>query len=148
VAGLFREAGLEAHTVDADHAESLLWGKLAVNCGINALTALLRVPNGELLNRPDAAALMAAAAEECAAVARAKGIPLPYAPGVTAADQARWVAEHTKVNHSSMFQDILRGAPTEVDAINGAVAQAGERLGVPVAVNATLWRLVRALAPA
>ena len=91
---------------------------------------------------------MAAAAEECAAVARAKGIPLPYAPGVTAADQARWVAEHTKVNHSSMFQDILRGAPTEVDAINGAVAQAGERLGVPVAVNATLWRLVRALVPA
>jgi 2-dehydropantoate 2-reductase len=118
-------------------------GKLAVNCGINALTALLRVPNGELLERPDAAELMALAANECAAVARKLGLTLPYAE---AAAQARAVAAHTAINRSSMFQDILRGAPTEVDAINGAVARMGERLGVPVPVNTTLWRLVRALA--
>jgi len=43
-----------------------------------------------------------------------------------------------------MLQDILRGAPTEIDAINGAVAEAGERLQVPTPVNRTLWRLVRA----
>ena len=145
VAALFQQAGLEAHTVDAGQAESLLWGKLAVNCGINALTALLRVPNGELLRRPDAAALMSAAADECAAVAAARGLALPYA---SASDQARLVAAHTAINRSSMFQDILRGAPTEVDAINGAVARAGEQLGRPVPVNTTLWRLVRALAAA
>jgi 2-dehydropantoate 2-reductase len=143
IAELWQRAGLEAHTVGRDRVASLLWGKLGVNCGINALTALLRVPNGELLERPDAAALMAAAAEECAAVARAQSIPLPYA---SAAEQARWVAAHTAQNRSSMFQDILRGAPTEVDAINGAVAQAGERLGVPTPINTTLWRLVRAAA--
>lgn len=143
IADLLGRAGMEAHTADTGQIDSLLWGKLAVNCGINALTALLRVPNGELLARPDAAALMEAAAEECAAVARARGLSLPFS---SAAAQARRVAAGTAINRSSMFQDILRGAPTEVDAINGAVAQAGETLGVPVPVNATLWRLVRALA--
>lgn len=143
VAELFERAGLEAHTVGPERVDSLLWGKLVANCGINALTALLRLPNGALLERPDAEALMAAAAEECAAVARAQGIALPFA---AAAEHARQVAAHTAANRSSMFQDILRGAPTEVDAINGAVAQAGQRLGVPVPVNTTLWRLVRALA--
>ena len=142
MAELFQRAGLEAHTVPPEQATSLLWGKLVANCGINALTALLRLPNGGVLERPDAAALMAAAAEECAAVAHALGIALPFdAP----AEHARQVAAHTALNRSSMFQDILRGAPTEVDAINGAVAQAGQRLGVPVPVNTTLWRLVRAL---
>ena len=142
---VFERAGLEAHTVAPGQVDSLLWGKLAVNCAINALTALLRVPNGELLARPDAAAVMDEAATECAAVARARGIPLPFAD---AAAQARRVAAHTANNRSSMFQDILRGAPTEIDAINGAVAQAGARLGVAVPVNTTLWRLVRALARA
>ena len=143
LAALFERAGCEAHTVAPAQVESLLWGKLAANCAINALTALLRVPNGELLQRPDAAALMDLAAEECAAVARARGIALPFPD---AAGQARRVAKQTFLNHSSMFQDILRGAPTEVEAINGAVAQAAERLGVPAPVNTTLWRLVRALA--
>ena len=54
VVDLFREAGLEARRCEEDEAESLLWGKLCVSCGINALTALLRIPNGELLERPDA----------------------------------------------------------------------------------------------
>jgi 2-dehydropantoate 2-reductase len=143
VAALLRQAGLEAEAVPAAQVDGLLWGKLAVNCGINALTALLRVPNGELLRRPEAAALMAEAAAECAAVAQARGVRLPWPD---AAAQAREVAERTAVNRSSMFQDILRGAPTEIDAINGAVAQEAQRLGVPAPVNRLLWRLVRALA--
>jgi 2-dehydropantoate 2-reductase len=142
VAGLFCEAGFAAHSVPPAKLDGLLWGKLAVNCAINPLTALLRVTNGELLFRPEAVTLMAAAANECAAVAQAKGIALPYAD---AAAQARLVAERTAPNRSSMFQDILRGAPTEVDAINGAVAQAGAALRVPTPVNDTLWRLIRAL---
>jgi 2-dehydropantoate 2-reductase len=142
IADTLAAAGFEAHTVAEQAIDSLLWGKLAVNCGINALTALLRVPNGELLRRPDALLLMEQAAAECAAVAAARGIPLPYAD---AAAEARSVAARTATNHSSMFQDILRGAPTEIEAINGAVARAGQSLGVPVPVNTTLWHLVSAL---
>jgi len=142
VVELFRRAGFEAHQAGAAQVDGLVWGKLVVNCGINALTALLRVPNGELLARPDAAQLMERAATECAAVARAKGIALPFPDPVA---RVREVAQKTAVNRSSMFQDILRGAPTEIEAINGAVVREGESLGVPTLVNEILWRLVKAL---
>ncbi len=137
---LYEQAGFEAHL--AEDVTSLLWGKLAVNCGINALTAILRVPNGELLVRHDAEELMIRAAEECAEVANAKGITLPYA---NAGEYVREVARLTGANSSSMLQDLLRGAPTEIDAINGAVALEGARLGVPMPTNEMLWHLVRAV---
>jgi len=39
----------------------------------------------------------------------------------------------------------LRGAPTEVDVINGAVAQWGEVKGIPTPANRVVWSLVKAL---
>jgi 2-dehydropantoate 2-reductase len=142
LAELLRAAGFETTQSPITNLHSLLWGKLVVNCGINALTALLRVPNGELLNRPDATVLMERAAEECAAVASALNYQLPF---TNPAERVRAVARATAINRSSMFQDILRGAPTEIDAINGAAARLGQQLNVPTPVNETLWRLVKAL---
>ena len=133
-------AGFEVRTA-ADVA-SLVWGKLIVNAAINALTALLRIPNGELLNRPSALALADEAAREAAAVAAAKGIALPFPDPVA---RAREVMRLTAHNHSSMLQDVLRGAPTEVEAINGAVAREARVLGLQAPVNETLWRLVAAI---
>ncbi len=141
LARLFRSAGLDATAVEPARGASLAWGKLAVNAGINALSAILNVPNGELLARPEARTLMEQAANEVAAVARAKGIALPFAD---AAAEARRVALATAANLSSMLQDVLRGAPTEIDAINGAVVREGARLGVPTPANETLLRLVAA----
>lgn len=138
----FNRAGLETHGCGPGEADSLLWGKLAISCGINALTALLRVPNGELLIMPPAADLMSRAALECACVARACGIKLPFED---AAGRVREVAERTAPNRSSMLQDILRGAPTECDAINGAVVREGNRLKVPTPVNHILCQLVKAV---
>jgi len=134
---LFKSAGFEAYRCVPEKAESLIWGKLAVNCGINALTALYGIRNGELLEREKTAVLMEKAALECAAVARARGVELPYADPVA---EVRETARRTAENTSSMLMDILRGAPTECDAINGAVAREGKRLGVPVPVNEALWR--------
>jgi 2-dehydropantoate 2-reductase len=87
---------------------------------------------------------MTRAVQECVAVARAAGIVLPYADVVS---HAKEIAERTAANQSSMLQDILRGAPTECDAINGAIVRAGTRLGVPTPVNEILWQLVMAAAP-
>lgn len=142
LADLFRFGGLPAEAVPPEKATSLLWGKLAINCGINALTALLHVPNGGLLNRPDATLLMDRAAVECAMVAWAQAIELPYADPV---QKVRQVAQATAPNRSSMLQDVNRGVHTEVDFINGAVVREGKRLGIPTTVNEVLWRLVRAL---
>ena len=138
LASLFNQADIP--TKLTDDLEATLWGKLVANAGINPLTALLRVPNGELLNRPDAEALMVAAAEETASVAAAQGVTIPFEAG----ERVRKVARVTAENRSSMLQDVLRGAPTEIDAISGAVVRAGQRLGVATPVNDVLWRLVRA----
>ena len=53
------------------------------------------------------------------------------------------MASLTSVNRSSMLQYVLRGAPTEIDYINCAVAKIGKNLGVPVPVNTKLCKLVR-----
>lgn len=128
--------------VTAENVDSLIWSKLVINAAINPLTAILNVPNGELVARPTARALSAALAGEVAAVAQAKGIALTFTDPVAAAED---VARRTAANFSSMLQDVRRGAPTEIDAICGAVAQAGEETGVPTSVNATMWKLVAAL---
>jgi len=140
LAGLFAACGLPAELTD--DLEALVWGKLVVNAGINALSALLRVPNGALAEIPQARALAERAAAEAAAVATARGVRLPYAD---AQAHTLAVARATGANRSSMLQDVLRGSPTEVDAINGAVAREGRRLGVPTPVNALLAELVTAL---
>ena len=125
-------------------ANALVWGKLVVNAAINPLTALLGVPNGALLERPAARRVMATLARETAAVARALGISLPFGDPVARAED---VARHTAANRSSMFQDVKRGAPTEIDAICGAIFRAGEARGVAAPVNWAMWQLVSALRP-
>ncbi len=140
LAVLLGKAGFVVETLT--DLTSLQWGKLVINAAINPLTALLRVPNGELLARPSARALMAATAREAAAVAVGKGVHLPYPDPVMAAES---IARRTESNFSSMLQDVLRGAPTEIDVINGAIVRAGEQNGVPTPVNRTLWQLVRGL---
>lgn len=140
LADMLRAAGFMVDTV-AD-TSALLWGKLVINASINPLTALLRIPNGELLNRSTARNLLGITARETAAVAVARGIRLPYPDPVVAVET---IARRTAENYSSMLRDVMRGAPTEVDSINGAIVNAGEVTKVPTPVNRTLWQLVKAL---
>ena len=126
-----------------EDAQSLIWGKLVINAAINPLTALLRVPNGKLLERPSAREMMRALASETAQVAEAEKIRLPFPDPVAAAEE---VALKTAANHSSMLQDVLRGAPTEIDAICGAVVKAAQRHNIDTPANWACWKLVKALA--
>lgn len=135
-----QSAGFKVRVVD--DAQSLVWGKLVINAAINPLTALLRVPNGELLERRSARELMGELARETARVAHAEGIELPFKDPVAAAED---VARRTAANRSSMLQDVLRGAPTEIDSICGAVVKYGEKYGIPAPINWGLWKLVAAI---
>lgn len=138
VATLLSRAGIPAEQT-ADVA-GLVWGKLAVNAAINPLTALLALPNGALLKDAWTRAVMDAAAAEVTAVAYALGVTLPFAD---AAAQAAAVARATAANRSSMLQDLSRGAPTEIDAICGAIIAHGQRQNVPTPVNGRLYTLIR-----
>ncbi len=121
---------------------SLLWGKLVINATINPLTAILGITNGGLLAQPDIRELLREIATEAEFIAYYKGVRLPYADPI---DMVEQVARNTAANRSSMLMDILNGRPTEIDAINGAIVQAGEEAGVPTPVNRVLWQLVRGL---
>jgi 2-dehydropantoate 2-reductase len=114
---------------------------LVINAAINPLTALLRIPNGELLSHPRARKMMASLARETAEVATAERVHLPFSNPVSAAED---VARKTATNHSSMFQDVSRGAPTEIDAICGAVTRRAEFHGISTPYNRACWQLVSA----
>ncbi|NCC35840.1 MAG: hypothetical protein EOM24_28075 [Chloroflexia bacterium] len=86
--------------------------------------------------------LLSAVVTEAVRIAEAQGITLPYADPVAHVLQ---VARATAANRSSMLQDRLRGAPTEIATINGAIVASGARLGIPTPYNATLLALITAL---
>ncbi len=141
-AGSLYSFGLKVNFVA--NIESLIWGKLVINCAINPLAAILKVPNGELLAIPEALEIMEAAALEAGEVAKRAGITLPYSYEA-GPSQAREVARLTSANINSMLSDILKGRPTEIEAINGAVVREGKRVGYPTPANQTLAGLVKAL---
>ena len=140
VAAVFEQAGFEVHL--SDDLESLVWGKLIINVGINGLTAILRVPNGQLVEIPAAGALMAQAVAEAEAVCQAKGISLPYDDPL---GRVQEVARATATNRASMLQDVLRGVPTEIGVINEAIVREGKRLGIPTPVNEFIVTTIRAI---
>jgi 2-dehydropantoate 2-reductase len=140
VAAVFEQAGFEIHL--SDDLESLVWGKLIINVGINGLTAILRVPNGQLVEIPAASALMAQAVAEAEAVCQAKGVTLPYNDPL---GRVQEVARATAANRSSMLQDVLRGVPTEIGVINEAIVREGKRLGVATPANEFIVTTIRAI---
>lgn len=140
VAALLARAGFHVEIVPG--ADALLWEKLAATAPLLPLTALLDVPNGEVLRRPSAVALLESAAREVVETARAGGIDLP---GDDPAEAVRRVIGMTAGNLSSMLQDVRRGARTEVDALNGAVVREARQRGIAAPVNEALWLSVRAL---
>jgi 2-dehydropantoate 2-reductase len=133
-------SGFDVQVVD--NIQSLVWGKLVISSALNPLTALLRVKNGEILEQPTALGLMSTLADETSSVAKKLGVVLPFKDPQRAVEE---IARRTSENLSSMLQDVMRGAPTEIDAINGAVVQLAEKYDLPVPVNRTILALVKAI---
>src|SRR5206468_9788714 len=123
-------AGIPAKLTGALVAE--LWAKVLYTAALNPLGALLGVPYGHLAAHPDTRAIMDTVIEEGFAVARAEGVALrwPDAAAYRAAFYGRLVPA-TAEHRSSMLQDIERGRPTEIDAMNGEIAARGARCGLP-----------------
>lgn len=132
------EAGFETHI--EENIDNLVWSKLVINVGINALTAVTGVENGKLPEHPGTLAVMKDLVDEAMAVVRAKKLSLTYTDAVqTVID----VARKTGANRSSMLQDFDRHRKTEIDFINGAIVREAEKLGIPVPVNRTITNLVK-----
>jgi 2-dehydropantoate 2-reductase len=137
IAQAFVDAGVP--TAVSDNVRGALWAKLILNCAYNALSALGRLPYGELVQRPGVLDVIRDVVAECKAVASADGVNLP--DDVDAA--VKRIAETMPTQHSSTAQDLARGKPSEIDFLNGHVVRQGEELGVPTPANRVLWATIK-----
>jgi 2-dehydropantoate 2-reductase len=140
IVNIFNVAGID--TSLSDNMNSLIWGKLIINVGINALAAICRVPNGVIGKTSHCSDIMKEAVSEAVTVADALGVMLPYDDPVA---QVKKVCEATATNQASMLQDILRGTRTEIDAINGAIVKKADTLGISTPMNRFLFRIIKAI---
>lgn len=140
IADMFSQAGLETET--SDNAVGLIWGKLLSNVGLNAITAITGLLNGQLLDYPETEELMTLAVLEAKAVADAKGIRLSFDDAV---EHTRALCRATAPNRSSMLQDVSNGRKTEIDMINGAIVREGRALGIDTPINLALTNLIKTI---
>lgn len=122
--------------------------RVAVNCILNPITALLNVPNGGLLGNEGVTRVSRLLIAEISAVIR--GLPeLEGVPNV----QTRFsperletvyigIVQRTARNSSSMREDIRKGKDTEIEYINGYIVRRGEERGLKCVLNYMLMQLV------
>jgi 2-dehydropantoate 2-reductase len=139
IALVFNQAGIETEVTSS--IRELVWDKLFINIGINALTALTGLKNGQLLDHPETLRLVEALVSEAVEVAGKKGILIKGNP----LEKVRAVAEATRKNRSSMGQDFDYKRRTEIDAINGAMVREAQRLGIPVPYNQMITNLIKVI---
>lgn len=139
-AAAFSVSGM--HTELTADLSSVLWGKLAVNAGVNAVATMAQVRNGGILESRHLRELMRWAVRETVEVAAAKGVEMPEGDMES---YAEGVCQRTADNVNSMLQDVRRQRRTEVDAINGVVVSEGAAAGILTPTNAVLARLIRGI---
>jgi 2-dehydropantoate 2-reductase len=122
--------------------KGLLWSKLIINTGINALSAITRLKNGRLIEFEGTRQVLREAVLEAVKVAKRKRIKLIYDDPLAKVEA---VCEATASNISSMLQDVLKKKRTEIDFINAAIVRQAKELGISTPVNAMLVNLVKVI---
>ncbi len=139
LAGLLTRAGM--NTAALADARGAQWTKLIFNAGTNPVGALTGLHHGAATFFPPTGELFEALIDEGLAVAKALGIELHNDPKALVLKAANAPGKHK----ASMLQDALAHRQTEVDFMNGAIVQWGEKLGVPTPLNRAVWALVKGL---
>jgi 2-dehydropantoate 2-reductase len=141
LARTFAAAGIPMQV--SDNVAGALWAKLVLNCVYNPLSAITRLPYGEIVNAQglDVPRAMDDIVRECLAVAHASGIALPEGT----AEAVLPLAASMPGQVSSTAQDLARGRHTEIDHLNGFIVRRGEALGIATPANRLLHTLVRLL---
>ena len=138
VSTILNKAGFE--TKISKDIDAIIWSKLIINVGINALTALTRLNNGRLIEYEGTKDIMRLAVFEAVKIAEAKGIKLIYENPI---EKVESVCKATGSNVSSMLQDVLNKKRTEIDFINGAIVKLGQSLNIPTPINYALTNLIK-----
>ena len=132
-------------TVYTDRIATVLWAKVAYNCALNPLSALLDVPYGALLDTEHTRETIRDVVTELYDVGNAMGVQLePETPEAYIGRLFNTLIPPTAAHYASMREDFRQRRRTEIDALNGAICRYGNELGVPCPTNTVLTRLVHA----
>lgn len=137
-ANILTKAGFD--TKVSRDIDAVIWSKVIINVGINALTGITRLNNGMLVEYEETKSVLRGAVQEATRIVKRKRIKLVYDDPIQKVES---VCKATATNVSSMLQDILNQKKTEVDYINGAIVRQGKSLGIATPVNEVLTNLIK-----
>jgi len=141
IAKTFNAAGVEV--VPSSQVLREIWSKLALNVATLPTSSAIKLTADHLLDTSAMQQLMRELLKEVVAVAQAQNISLDFAERWEAiTGLLRKLAPNTK---GSMLQDVEKLRVTEIDVINGAIVEAGQRLGIPTPYNNAMLWLIQAL---
>lgn len=117
-----------------------LWTKMIFICGVAGVASVCRSAMGPIAALPETCQMLEDAMQECAAVARARGVRLPED---AVAKQFGYAVGMPPDSKPSMLHDLERGHRLEVDALNGTVVRYGRELRVPTPVNGAIYAVLK-----
>jgi 2-dehydropantoate 2-reductase len=139
LAGLLSRSGM--NTIPLPDARGAQWTKLIFNAATNPVGALTLLHHGAAARFTPTGQLFNDLIAEGEAVAAKLGIKLHGDPRQLVQKGAAAPGKH----RASMLQDVLAKRQTEVDFMNGAIAEWGEKVGVSTPLNRALWQLMKGL---
>ena len=143
----------------SDNILGLCWSKLAINCSINALTAVSGSNLGVILSNNFAKDMFLAIYRETVDVATKLGIKLeniridPYLlyqneetsfyKKTIQSVLLRQIRKKYANIYPSMLQDIKRGRKTEINFLNGYISYLGKKFGILTPINSEMTSLIK-----
>ena len=137
----FNAVGLNC--VICDEVKKQIWTKLFTNTGASALTAVLQVPLGYLVQEEHAHEVMKILCREAVAVANAEGNYGFQEDEVIQCVET--VCKNAPNGYTSIYSDIKEGRHTEVDTISGYVLTTAEKVGIKVPYHKMIVSLIHAM---
>ncbi len=142
-ADIFSQAGIPTRA--SNEIMRYVWGKIIYNSALNPLGAILEVPYGKLAEINFSKDLIDQVIEEIFAVLKAVGQTTMWENAAAyRKDFYSQLVPSTAAHHASMLQDIQRGRKTEIDSLNGAVVDLGQRYGVETPANRFITMMLKA----
>ncbi|AUG55156.1 ketopantoate reductase family protein [Thalassospira marina] len=139
VASILRPAAIPVDI--SENAAGALWAKMILNCAYNALSAVSRLPYGELAKGEGVMTVIENVVAECLAVANAINVVVPGDVQAAVAG----IIKTMPAQYSSTAQDLMRGKPSEIDYLNGYIVRKGGALGIATPANQVLYTMVKLL---
>ncbi|MCY1563490.1 2-dehydropantoate 2-reductase [Staphylococcus pettenkoferi] len=139
---IFNDAKLNSRV--SDNVFQSVWSKATLNSVLNPLCTILDKRIGEFAQYEQSREMITPIIEEIVAVAEAKGIELNFDDLVKKVEGS-YPDELQGLHYPSMHQDLHSGRYTEIDYLNGKIAQYGKEVGVATPTNALLTHMIHQL---